>query len=262
MRHPVLAVVLAGGVGVGVGVGCSFGGLPSQGDDSADDGGDDGPVVIDADPADPDARADAEVDARVDAEPVVTCGVVPVGPQQNAEAVGGNGGSAGPVLECDGGEVVIGVGVHMSDQTTKNGGRSARGFAIACATITLSSIAAPVVGAETTHEVLGNGTSDWAPSTFSGFTYCEPGWAVSGLAAHRGEADVLFRDVSITCAQLGLDGMPTGVTQSIYVEGSLDDDENNDTSACAEGRVVNRVNTRRGAGFDQATPVCVATGCG
>jgi hypothetical protein len=258
--RPVLALVLAGVAG------CSFGGLPSAGDDStADDAGDDSTgddaPVIDADPADPDARADAEVDARVDAEPAVTCGVTPVGPPQTASPVGGEGGSGGPPLVCDGDEVVIGVGVHMSNQVTTGGGRSARGFAIACATITLSSVADPVVGAETTHEELGSGDSDWAPSTFSGFTYCEPGWAVSGLAAHRGGAGVLFRDVSITCAQLGLDGMPTGTTEVIYVEGSLDDNQGNDPSACAEGRVMNRVNTRSGAGFDQATPVCVATGC-
>lgn len=257
--RPVLALVVV------LLAGCSFGGLPSQtGDDATDDDaagddstGDDAPVVIDAGPGDPDARPDATVDA----EPEVTCAVGPTGAPETAKPVGGGGGSGGPPLECDPGEVVIGVGVHMSNQDTTNGGRSARGLAIACATIGLSSVAAPVVGTPHTQEVLGNGTSDWAPSTFSGFTYCPPGWAVAGLSAHRGEAEVLFVDVSITCAELGLDGTPTGATDLVYVEGSLDNNQNNDTSTCGDGRVANRINTRRGAGFDQATPVCVATAC-
>jgi hypothetical protein len=181
-------------------------------------------------------------------------------PETDEGQVGANGGSVGPTLACGAGDEIVGVAVRISDGDTANGGRSAHGFTIACAAVTITG-GAPIIGPETPVEVMGNGNFGWSPSTQSAVTRCPAGWLLSGIEAARGATDDLFLDVTITCSEIGLDGATTGVTQAIYVAGSLTDANNHDPVACTSGRVARRLGTRTGAGFDALRVLCATPAC-
>jgi hypothetical protein len=204
--------------------------------------------------------ADASRDAFVFLDAPAPCDVRVPAPDGDVDQVGANGGTPDATLACTGNDVIVGVAVRMSNGNTANGSRSALGFTIACAPLTITSTG-PVVGAETTFEVMGAGNFGWSPATQSAVTHCAPGSILSGLEAYRASTDNEFLAVTITCSDIGIDGAPTGTTHATYVTGSLTSSQNQDSAACEAGTVVRRVKTRTGSGFDAATPACAATSC-
>jgi hypothetical protein len=198
------------------------------------------------------------IDAAADAAP--PCAIEVLLPETDEGQVGSNGGSVGPTLACGSGDEMIGVAVRISNGNTTNGGRSAHGFTIACAAVTITE-SGPVVGTETTFEVMGTGQFGWSPSTQTAITRCPAGWILSGIEASRGNSDDLFLDVTITCSELGLSGATTGATQAIYVAGTLTNSNNHDAIACGASQVARRLGTRTGAGFDALRVLCATPAC-
>ena len=213
-------------------------------------------AVVTIDDAPPDGTADAP-----DAESVCHVAVASTTGTDRGR-VGGDGGSANfPPLACmNAGDQLVGIAFKMSDQTTLYGERSAQGIRIACAPVTVRGSGMGATGTISTYEILGTGTFDWTPSTWTALTQCKPGWILSAMSAHTGEGDNQFLDVSITCAQVG----PTGklvASETIDVAGSLDDDEGADAAACNEGEIVVRMPNRSGAGLDSLNLWCSTPAC-
>jgi hypothetical protein len=176
----------------------------------------------------------------------------------SAGQVGADGGSEGPFIDCGATELPVGVRVRLSDQTTENGGRSAHGFTLICATVAVSPTTSVTSVADV--EILGNGNSDWSPSTQSPAARCPDGWIVHGLVAHRGASDNLFSNVSFTCARIAADASVTSDRMTVDVANSGQATANRDEASCTTGVVV-RADTRRGAGIDAVSPMCSALRC-
>jgi hypothetical protein len=176
----------------------------------------------------------------------------------SAGQVGADGGSEGPYIDCGATELPIGVRVRLSDQSTENGGRSAHGFTLVCATVAVSPTVS--VTSQNDVEVTGNGIADWTPSTQSAAALCPPGWIIHGLVAHRGASDNLFSNVSFTCARIAADASVTADRMTVDVANSGQATANRDEASCTTGVVV-RADTRRGAGIDAVSPMCSALRC-
>jgi hypothetical protein len=173
--------------------------------------------------------------------------------------VGGVGGFSSPALTCATGEMVVGIGVRMSDagvnMTSK---RSAHGLVIACASVTIGAAGA-VVGAITTFEAMGTGAAGWAPSTLSPPTMCEPGSVVTGLEAKSG-GGLLFLDITMACSALTATGVPMASVPR-HVDGSLTEASGDSSVTCGAGEALVELAPRTGAGFDSAELSCAATEC-
>ncbi len=223
----------------------------------------------DADPAAPDGAVidGAVIDgAVIDAMPIDAM-PIDAGPPcilerttggLSAGQVGADGGSEGPFIDCGATELPVGVRVRLSDQTTENGGRSAHGFTLVCATVAVSPTVS--VTSQNDVEVTGNGIADWTPSTQSAAALCPPGWIIHGLVAHRGASDNLFSNVSFTCARIAADAPVTSDRMTVDVANSGQATANRDEASCTTGVVV-RADTRRGAGIDAVSPMCSALRC-
>jgi hypothetical protein len=207
-----------------------------------------------------DADADAIVDSP-DAEPLCKVDVSSTTGVDRGR-VGGDGGSANfPPLVCaTAGDQMVGVALRMSDQDTIFGQRSAQGIRIGCAAVVVPLSGAGTTGTVTTTELLGTGGSGWAPSTWTPMTQCKPGWIISGMSAHTTDDGNLFLDASITCSQIGPTGKPVA-TETIYVDGSLDENNGSDAVQCNEGEVVVRMPNRSGAGLDSVNLWCTTPTC-
>lgn len=181
----------------------------------------------------------------------------------NRGRAGGSGGGKGPVLACGDvqNERIVGVALRVSNQNTVFGARSTYAFQIACARMTLTSDGAAQLGNVTTVEVAGEGTYDWTPATLTAVTQCKPGWVVSGLRVHTGTNGNLFRDVSIICSQLALDGTIGTTTETIKVVGSLTDANGLDEVRCGTGEVLAQLGTWTGAGIDAVELSCSRPAC-
>jgi hypothetical protein len=180
----------------------------------------------------------------------------------NEGHVGGSGGGKGNALLCDDmfGERIVGVAVQMSNQATVNGGRSAQGLRIGCATVTIEPNGTATVGAITTHDVSGTGQFNWSPSTWTALQQCAPGSVLTGLLAHTGTNNDLFVDVSIICSQLAFDATPSN-PQTIHIVNSLTAPTNPKQAQCAGGEVVSELGVWDGAGFDAADLFCSPSVC-
>jgi hypothetical protein len=212
-------------------------------------------------PRDVPVASDVTSDVAAPGDVAGGCGVRVEGTESPAGQVGGNGGGPSMDLVCPAGQVAIGVAVRVSDGGTAAGGmRSAVGLTILCATVRLAGGVA-AVGPETEVESQGDGRFGWTPATQTAPARCPPGWVVSGLRASRGVGGERFVDVTVTCAELGGDGAPTGMSRALYVEGSLREEPVYDTAACPAGQALRRVGTRTGAGFDAAALFCAAPTC-
>ena len=179
-----------------------------------------------------------------------------------AVRVGSDGGSANfPPLACaNPGDRIVGIALRMSDQTTLYGQRSAQGMRIGCASVTVGGSGMVTLGTLAAYEIVGDGTFDWAPSTWTPMTQCKPGWILAGMSTHTTDDDDLFLDVSITCAQIG----PTGsvvATEVIYVDGSLNENQGADSATCNSGEIVTRMPNRSGAGLDSVNLFCTTPTC-
>ena len=149
--------------------------------------------------------------------------------------VGGDGGGDNfPPLECAPSDRLVGIALRMSDQDTIYGQRSAHGIRIACAPVTIDPAGVGTTGTITTHDVSGNGMYGWSPSQWTPITQCKPGWIMSGLSAHTTNGGDLFLDASITCSQLDVMAA-TVATETLYVEGSLDEPAGLDMVSCNAG---------------------------
>ncbi len=208
------------------------------------------------------AVADAAIDGPpIDGPPIDAgppCILERVSGGISAGQVGANGGAEGPFVDCGASELPVGVRVRLSDNTTENGGRSAHGFTLICATVAVSPTISVTSVADV--EVLGAGTSDWSPSTQSPAARCPDGWIVHGLVAHRGASDNLFSNVSFTCARIAADASVTSDRMTVDVANSGQATANRDEASCTTGVVV-RADTRRGAGIDAVSPMCSALRC-
>lgn len=174
--------------------------------------------------------------------------------------MGASGGNPGPELACPDGASIIGISVHLSDQDTANGGRSAVGLSLACAELRLGG-AGPVVGAVTRQEVMGDGRFGWTPATESTTAFCPPGWLMSGLEASRGRSGDRFLNLTLSCAELDASGAVTAGRRRLYVEGSQVETGQIDVVDCPPGQVVRAIETRIGAGFDAAGLLCATPSC-
>jgi hypothetical protein len=206
------------------------------------------------------APEDAAIDSP-DAEALCQVGVASTTGTDRGR-VGGDGGSANfaPLACMNAGDRIVGIALKMSNQDTLYGARSAQGIRIACAPVAVRASGTATTGTITTYEIVGTGGFDWAPSTWTALTQCKPGWILSGLSAHTNDGDNLFLDVSITCAQVG----PTGklvATETIYVDGSLDEPDGADAAACDDGEIVVRMPNRSGAGLDSLNLWCTTPTC-
>jgi hypothetical protein len=248
MRSTRLVIALAAG--------CSFTGAPM-------------PSTTDAPPGTADAGPDAPpgvFDAAIDAKPPLDAAWCQVetddGTITTAGQVGASGGGQVGDIGCDNpDDLIVGAAVEMSNQATIFGGRSARGFRIACAPLATIAGGGAVVGTEYTREVRGDGNENWSPSTWSAITYCPAGWAFSGLDTHLAASGNRFIDTSLQCAELDAAGALTGQTMAIYVEGSLDETSNPDGEECGVMGVVRRLTPRTGSGLDALTLRCAQTRC-
>jgi hypothetical protein len=175
--------------------------------------------------------------------------------------VGGSGGSENfPPLVCtNAADRIVGLELRMSDQATLYGDRSAHAIRIACAPVTITD-GIGTTGTVYTREIIGNGNYDWSPSTLTGITQCQPGWVMSGLSAHTTSDGDLFLDVSITCSQISSTGSILA-TETIYVAGSLDEQNGNDAVSCNSGEILTRMSSRNGAGIDSVNLWCTPPTC-
>ncbi len=181
----------------------------------------------------------------------------------NRGRAGGSGGGKGPVLACSDvqNERIIGVALRMSNQATVFGGRSTHAFQIACARMMVAPDGTAQLGNVTISEVAGEGTYDWTPSTLTAVTQCKPGWVVSGLRVHTGTDGNLFRDVSIICSQLAVDGTIGTASETIKVVGSLTDANGLDEVRCGAGEVLAQLGMWTGAGIDAVDLSCSRPTC-
>lgn len=197
------------------------------------------------------------------AMPVCHVGVTTT-PGTDRGRAGGNGGGAnfGP-LRCNAAnERIVGIGIRMSNQNTVFGVRSARGLSIACATVTIDpNTGAGTTGTTYTKEVMGNGNQGWEPSTSFAPTLCPAGMIVSGLRTHSGENENIFGNVDFRCSKLDGANAATVMTQLVHVNGSLDEDQNEDTVNCGTNEILYEMSNRTGTGFDSANLWCAPATC-
>ena len=236
-------------------VGCGFGSRVTP-EASGDD--------VDAAPG-PDASADGTTPAPIDAQLLPLCGVgVTTTPGANRGRVGGDGGGDNlPVMRCNQPlDRIVGIGIRMSNQNTVFGARSARGLTIACATVTVDpNTGVGVTGTTYTVERMGNGNQGWEPSTLAAPTLCPAGMAVNGLRAHTGQNENIFSNVDFRCAKIDGTNAATTASQLVHVNGSLDEDQNEDTVNCGTNEIVYEMSNRTGTGFDSATLFCAPASC-
>jgi hypothetical protein len=204
---------------------------------------------------------DAPNEVTADAEAVCHVGVTSTTGSARGRVGGDGGGNNFPPLACaNATDRIVGIALKMSDQDTIFGSRSAQGIQIACAPVTVTASGVGATGTITTYEVVGIGTNDWAPSTWTPITQCKPGWLISGLSAHTTNSDNLFLDATITCAQITPTGM-LGPTEDIYVVGSLDEQAGTDSAACNAGEILVRFTERTGSGLDSVDLYCTKPTC-
>jgi hypothetical protein len=222
-------------------------------------------------PADGVVGADAEVPVA-DATPAVIDATVTAcavetddGQLDTAGQAGGDGGGANPgmTIECDRpDDVIVGIAVAISDATIFYGGRSALSLDITCAPVTVRSDGTASVGTTYTHQVAGNGAQSWSPATPTAVAMCPQDEVVSGLEVHTGTSGHLLQNVTVTCAQIGADGAPTGIVTPVYVAGSLSDPDGDDAVTCGAGRVLRQLEPRTGSGLDAVVLHCAPVRCG
>ena len=180
----------------------------------------------------------------------------------NRGNVGGAGGGDYTMLACDSpAERIVGVTLRMSNNNTSNGGRSAHGISIACATTAVDANGA-TVGAIAPHEVSGTGGTQgtWLPSTWTELAQCPAGALVSGLRVHQGPNSNLFTNASITCSAIAVTGMTGAVTEHAIPDASTEA-AGEDQGACDPGEVLVRVGARHGAGIDSLDLYCSPSRC-
>lgn len=179
------------------------------------------------------------------------------------QAGGGGGGSnPGMSIQCDRpADVIVGISLAMSDAVIFYGGRSALSMDITCAPVTVRSNGTATVGATYTHEMTGNGAQDWSPATSTAVAMCPADAVVTGLDVHTGASGHLLQNVTITCAQIGADGAPTGTVTPVYVAGSLTDTNGDDAVTCGAGRVLRRLEPWTGSGLDSVVVRCAPVRC-
>lgn len=178
---------------------------------------------------------------------------------------GGDGGGDNPAMtiECDRpSDVIVGISVAISDATIFYGGQSALSMDITCAPVTVRSNGTATVGATYTHEVTGSGAQSWSPATPTAVAMCPADAVVTGLDVHTGTSGHLLQNVTITCSQIGADGVPTGVSTPVYVNGSLTDTNGDDPVPCMAGHVLRRLKPRTGSGLDAVVLRCAPIRCG
>ena len=224
----------------------------------------------------PDARATADATPAVDAK-LIDASTLPDAPPPPDAAwcsagvtsttgsdrghVGGNGGGSNfPPLTCDRAtDLIVGVAVDMSDQSTTNGGISARGIVIECAPVAIDPGGGGHLGSSYTHEVEGNGNGKWSPDTLGATAECPAGAVMSGLQAFTVNGR-LFQNVTLTCSQLAADGTP-GATTIVAVPGTLASTQGKTTATCGSGEVVARVPNGTGDGLDSVDLDCAPSSC-
>jgi hypothetical protein len=195
--------------------------------------------------------------------PVCNVGVT-VTPGTDRGRVGGNGGgdNFGPMRCNQAADRIVGIGIRMSNQDTVFGERSARGVSIACATVTVDpNTGVGTTGATYTKEIMGNGNSGWEPSTLFAPTLCPAGMVVNGLRAKTGEGENIFNNVDFRCAKIDGANAATLSSQMVHVDGSQNDNQNEDTANCAANEILYEMSNRTGTGFDSANLFCAPARC-
>ncbi len=91
---------------------------------------------------------------------------------------------------------------------------------------------------------------------------CPADSVVTGLDVHTGTSGHLLQNVTVTCAQIGVDGAPTGTTTPVYVGGSLTDPDGDDAVTCMTNHVLRRLEPRSGSGLDAVVLRCEPVRCG
>ena len=205
------------------------------------------------------------IDARPpDAPRNTVCHVATGTPATGAGTVGlsGGGGSTGQ-LQCDAGEVIVGIAVDTSNGAANGQSRSARGIRIYCASVSIDG-SGPHETTPTPHEIEGNGGAGWSPSTWSLPAMCVPGGVVTMLGTHGGltsNVTNLFFDTSITCSQLDVQGTVIASAVLAIIDGTSLTGMNASTAACRAGAQIVTLGTDVGAGLDSVAVSCAPTIC-
>jgi hypothetical protein len=126
--------------------------------------------------------------------------------------------------------------------------------------VAIDSTGVATVGEVAMEEITGNGNFDWTPSTLTPVTQCQPGWIVSGLAAHTGAGGDRWIDATLTCSRLDVTGAVIA-TENLPVTGSLTDPVGADAQQCAAGEILVRLPNRTGAGIDSVNLACSTPLC-
>jgi hypothetical protein len=210
------------------------------------------------------ARPDAP--RMTDGETVTACVAASAGSAlDDSGTAGGTGGTADAtmILSCDQPtDLIIGLALLMSEQSTCNGEQSAAGIAITCASLTIDSDGSVVVGSSYSHSAMGNGGCNWTPAMWTPVASCPPGAVVTGFDVHTGILNDLFLDATMSCTGIGSDGTLIGGEVSVPIIGSLDETHGDSSVTCDSGHALQELLPHDGAGLDAVELHCGPLTCG
>ena len=171
----------------------------------------------------------------------------------SAGLLGGSGGGPGPQMGCSGSDVLIGLAINWSNSR----GEGVRTRAI-CGSFSVDTGGSVTTTRTTSQESGGAGCGGWDPSTWSPEVTCPSGWGIvglRGLASNLSGTTTLFRDASIVCQQMGVDGNPAGPTMTLNISGG-GGTGTPQAIDCPSGTIARWFQTRSGCAQDALELFC------
>jgi hypothetical protein len=213
------------------------------------------------------APTQVTVDASAgDGSPVVAaCTVVATGARIDTGTIGGNGGSPSPDLACPIGDLPVGIGFDMSQDTlgNYNDERVAVVAHVTCASImrdtsgALHAAVDTIVSSSASHADTCDG---FQPTNSVPDVDCPAGSVLVGVAGNKAGSS-LYNTVSISCARLSPDGQPTAAVTTLDVSGTSTYTNAPQSVTCAPGTAIASFGILSGCGQDELVVRCSTIEC-
>ncbi len=204
-------------------------------------------------------------DAATDGTTASPCSIAIAGGETDAPPIGGDGGSQRADAVCAAGELPIGLGFDVSQDTIDNHNDQVAmvNVRVRCANIERYSDGAFHTTPNeqfTSMGGMGGNCNAYFPTTVADEVVCPDGQVMVGISGNRLD-DTLYNTVAITCATLASDGTPTTTTTTLAVAGTGAESNQPMSSACDAATAISSFAIRSGCGHDQLKPRCAPLVC-